>query len=153
MNGQGCLTVFTLHRNIRRLSRRQAIVSYRLACNITFLFSILPGQIFNKTTGQGFNGKPRSTLEWVQLAQKAGFKTVELLYQCKELQMDALPDRSLQSLLYFNNKCYGTGTTVDSQAASCCMLLGQLSGENIRNIFFKRRNYHPFAAAKSGPIS
>lgn len=76
-------------------------VESELTATFTFLFSILPGQIFNETTGQGFCGKRRSGLEWMQLAQKAGFEKTALLYQNKELQTDSIPNEGiLQSLLF-----------------------------------------------------
>ena len=110
--------------------------STELNAVFVFLFSILPNNIFNATTVRGFSGKRRSLLEWTMLAQQSGFKTTEIIYQNDQLQNSIDAENSLQSILVFNEKCYGDGRNNFPQAAACCVSLGKLCNEKILEIWF-----------------
>jgi hypothetical protein len=126
-------------------------VEAEFTATFTFLFSILPGNIFNQTTGMGFCGRRRSQLEWLLLAQKAGFEKTELLYQNKELYTEPVSTKSeIKSILFFNNKYYGSED--NNEAGELCMKLGQLSGEKILEIYFNATdNKLFFVEAKTTP--
>ncbi len=140
-------TVFTVINRIHYLPLQHVLqfkqedrlyVEAELTATFTFLFSILPGQIFNKITGQGFCGKWRSELEWMLLAQKAGFEKSILLYQNKELYNQPVSTEGMiESILFFNNKCYGSIKENYGKAEEYCLMLGQLSGERILEIYFR----------------
>ena len=75
-------------------------------------------------------------MEWTMLAQQSGFKTTEIIYQNDQLQNSINAENSLQSILVFNEKCYGDGRNNFVQAAACCVSLGKLCNEKILEIWF-----------------
>ena len=119
--------------------------STELNAVFVFLFSILPNNIFNATTVRGFCGKRRSLSEWTILAQQSGFKTAEIIYQNDQLQnsIDS-ENRLVQSILVFNEKCYGDAGNNFPQAAACCISLGKLCNEKILEIYFYAEDGNTF---------
>ncbi len=112
----------------------------------TFLFSIFPNQIFNKSSGMGLCGQLRSQLEWMQLAEKAGFKTGELLYENKLLQnTDNYLFGQSESVLFFNGRCFGTGSFIHPALSASCLTLGSLSNERILEIYVQQTSPDTFA--------
>jgi hypothetical protein len=114
----------------------QGYVKAELDAVFVFLFAILPNSIFNKSTPAGFCGRQRSAVEWQLLAAESGFETAPVVYQEKLLQTTVPAKERLQSILVFNNSCYGNAVRLFPQAAAYCTQLLQRSGETILEIWF-----------------
>lgn len=115
----------------------QGYVNEELNAVFTFLFSIFPNGLFNQSTGMGLNGRQRSQLEWMQLAVKAGFDTVELLYEHQQFQWaDLGVDSSMVTMLVFNNKCFGNFPAASS-LTEYGRALCKLSGEKILELYVR----------------
>jgi len=116
----------------------QAYVSQELGAVFTFLFSIMPNQLFNKSTGTGLNGRQRSQLEWLVLASKAGFDTPELLYEHQRFQYhDFSRHSTTDTVLFFNNRCFGKNMNEHSLLWKHCEQFGRLSGEKILELYVR----------------
>jgi hypothetical protein len=112
-----------------------------LSASFVFLFSILPNIVFNKTTPAGFCGRKRSQLEWMKLAKKAGFEIDPLLFQNKKFEDSGrVNDKNPCSVLYFKNKCYEIERERNPLINESVQMLGELSGENILEVWFNREN-------------
>lgn len=119
----------------------RAYVVQELPAIFTFLFSILPGQLFNKSNGNSLNGRCRSALEWQLLAGNAGFDTGALWFEQHELKQLGLQTGSpVKAVLFFNGKCFGNGITQDAVLYQQCLALGKASGEKILEIYVQELN-------------
>ncbi|WP_336514166.1 hypothetical protein [Pollutibacter soli] len=122
-------------------------VSAELISNFAFLFSILPHIVFNNTSPSGFCGRVRSDIEWLLLAKKAGFETSAFVYENKITdKLSPVKNDALKNLLYFNGRCYGDNAVLSSSAVTICKEFGEISAENIIEIWFyedeKRLHFH-----------
>jgi hypothetical protein len=116
----------------------QGYVNQELSAVYTFLFSIMPGRVFNRSTGMGLNGRQRSQLDWMVLASKAGFDTIEVLYEHKHFQTGDLSTApNAISVLVFNNRCFGNNLPKNLLLVKCCNALLTLSEEQILQVYVR----------------
>lgn len=123
---------------VRFKNEDQGYVNQELSAVFTFLFSIMPNGLFNHSTGMGLNGRQRSQLEWLLLARKAGFDTIEVLYEHQQLQYGGLGAHSnVITVLVFNNKCFGQNLPGDSRLTKYSEALRILSEEEILELYVR----------------
>jgi len=116
----------------------RSYVTQEQMATFTFLFNILPGQLFNTSSGRGLNGQYRSQWEWLQLAKQAGLTTIEMAYENYQLYQTTLTEvNPLVPVLYFNGKCFGRSIINNDHLYTCCQQLGALSTDRIIEMYFR----------------
>lgn len=117
----------------------QSYVTQELGAIYTFLLAIMPHGLFNNATGAGLNGRQRSHLEWMVLANKAGLDTIELLYEHKAFHYKEFGyDSNTITILVFNDKCFGKNISEYSLLQKSCKRLAMLSEEKIIELYVRK---------------
>lgn len=116
----------------------------------TFLFSILPGQVFNAASGRGLSGANRSPAEWLLLASEAGLSVVTTTYSGGTVYFSRQDEQANEiTVVVFVGRCYSRSPCLTPALAEKLVALQKQSGENILEVSLLWQNNTAFFRSAS----